>query len=167
MPVTGPGAGPDTGPAASYQERLHVPLRWWVQATMFLATVWLALTVAMPGWLASAASGALLAGVSGLFAWLGSVRVEVRDGTLYAGPATIPLSQVGAAEPLDKEATRRVHGVDADARAYLVTRPYISRSVKVTVDDPADPTPYWLISSRHPHRLAAALAPHGSPHTGH
>lgn len=147
-------------PAADYEERLHVPLRWWVQATMFLATVWLAFIVALPAWLAWAASGALLAGVYGLFAWVGSARVEVRDGVLYAGPATIPLAQLGPAEALDKEATRRVHGIDADVRAFLVTRPYISRSVKVAVDDPADPTPYWLISSRHPRQLVAALARH-------
>jgi hypothetical protein len=154
-------------PDPVYRERLHVPLRWWVQATMFLATVWLALTVAVPGWMAWAASAALLAGVFGIFAWLGSAQVEVRDGQLYAGPARIPLSSVGAAEALDKEATRRVHGIDADARAFLVTRPYISRSVKVILDDPADPTPYWLISSRHPRQLAAALAAHGSPRAGH
>lgn len=153
-------------PATVYQERLHVPLRWWVQATMFLATIWLALTVAMPGWMAWTASGALLVGVYSIFYWLGSVQVSVRDGVLVAGTARIPLSLVGAAEALDKEATRRVHGVDADARAFLVTRPYISRSVKVTLDDPGDPTPYWLISSRHPRRLATALA--GSrPGEGH
>jgi hypothetical protein len=150
-----------------YQERLHVPLRWWVQATMFLATLWLALIVALPGWVAWGASTALLGVLYGIFTWLGSARVEVRDGILYAGPATIPVALVGDAEPLDKEATRRVHGVDADARAFLVTRPYISRAVKVTIEDPADPTPYWLISSRHPRRLAGVLAPHGSDAAGH
>jgi hypothetical protein len=31
----------------------------------------------------------------------------------------------------------------------------------VTIDDPRDPTPYWLISSRHPRRLAAALTRSG------
>jgi hypothetical protein len=158
MPATdGVAAGSDHD-GVLYQERLHVPLRWWVQATMFLATVWLAFTVALPPWLAWAASVALLAGVYGLFAWVGSARVEVRNGVLYAGPATIALAHLGAAEALDKEATRRVHGVEADVRAFLVTRPYISRSVKVAVDDPADPTPYWLISSRHPRQLAAALS---------
>jgi hypothetical protein len=157
MPATDPVAAGSAQFGAVYRERLHVPLRWWVQATMFLATFWLALTVALPGWMAATASIALLTGVFGLFGWLGSVQVEVRDGVLHAGPARIPLAQVGTAEPLDKEATRRVHGVDADARAYLVTRPYISRSVKVMVDDPADPTPYWLISTRHPRQLAAAL----------
>ena len=150
-----------------YRERLHVPLRWWVQATMFLATVWLAFIVALPAWIAWAASAALLAGIYGIFAWLGAATVEVRDGLLYAGPATIPIARVAAAEALDKEATRRGHGDDADARAFLVTRPYISRSVKVTVDDPDDSTPYWLISSRHPRQLAAALSPHGADPVGH
>ncbi|MGY2875156.1 hypothetical protein ACVW00_002346 [Marmoricola sp. URHA0025 HA25] len=140
-----------------YTERLRVPLRWWVQATMFLATLWLALVVALPGWLAWTASAASFAGVYGILAWLGTATVLVADGVLQAGPATIPLSRIGAAEALDKDATRRVHGIEADARAFLVTRPYIARSVKVLVDDPADPTPYWLISSRHPRQLAAAL----------
>jgi hypothetical protein len=150
-----------------YRERLHVPLRWWVQATMFLATLWLALIVALPGWVAWAASTALLGVLYGIFGWLGSARVEVREGVPYAGPATIPLALVREAQALDKEATRRVHGVDADARAFLVTRPYISRAVKVSIDDPADPTPYWLISSRHPGRLASVLAPHGTSAAGH
>lgn len=149
---------------SDYSERLHVPLRWWVQATMLLATVWLAFIVALPAWLAWAASGALLAAVYGLFAWVGSSRVEVRDGVLHAGPAHVALTYIGSAEALDKEATHRVHGVEADARAFLHTRPYISRSVRVRIDDPADTTPYWLISTRHPRQLAAALS--ARPMTG-
>ncbi len=145
---------------AAYDERLHVPLRWWVQATMFLATVWLAFIVALPAWLAWGGSLALLALVYGLFAWIGSARVAVRDGTLYAGDATIALHFLGTPEPLDPEGTRRVHGVDADARAYLLMRPYLSRSVRVPIEDPADPTPYWLISTRHPRKLAEALSGH-------
>lgn len=149
----------------SYRERLHVPLRWWVQATMFLATFWLALTVAMPEWIAWTASAALLLGVFAIFAWLGSPEIEVRDGLLVAGRAQIPLALVGAVEALDKDATRRVHGIDADARAFLLTRPYIARAVKVSLEDADDPTPYWLLSSRHPRQLAAAL--HGHDAVGH
>ena len=141
----------------TYSERLHVPLRWWVQATMFLATVWLAFIVALPEWFAWTAAGSLLAVVFGLFAWIGSSRIEVHDGVLHAGPATIELRHLGEVESLDKEAARRVHGVDADARAFLHTRPYLSRAVKIAIDDPADPTPYWLVSTRHPRTLAAAL----------
>ena len=59
--------------------------------------------------------------------------------------------------PLDADATRRAAGVDADARAFLLLRPYLKRSVRVEITDPADPAPYWLVSTRHPDELAAAL----------
>ncbi len=48
-------------------------------------------------------------------------------------------------------------GPGADARAFLVIRPYLKRAVRVPVTDPADPTPYWLVGSRHPDALAEAL----------
>jgi hypothetical protein len=149
--------------SVAYSERLSVPLRWWVQATMLLASLWLAFVVAMPAWAAWSATAVVLVITFGLMAWFGSARVAVRDGTLYAGPAHISLDLLGPAEPLDVEQTRRVHGVDADARAFLLTRPYLKRSVKVAVEDPADRTPYWLVSTRHPRELAAALAAGGPP----
>ena len=126
-------------PPAAYSERLHVPLRWWVQATMLLACLWLAFVVAMPLWVAWSATGVLVLVTIGLFGWVGSARVAVRDGVLYAGPAHISLDLLGGAEPLDADETRRVHGVDADARAFLMTRPYLKRSVKVTVRGPGRP----------------------------
>lgn len=141
----------------TYLERLRVPLRWWVQATMFLATVWLAFIVSTPGWLAWTATAVLVAITYGLFLLIGSARIEVRDGSLYAGPAHITLDLLGHAEALDAANTRRVAGVDADARAFLLLRPYLKRSLKVEVLDPADPTPYWLLSTRRPVQLAEAL----------
>ena len=153
MPSTEPGDS-----SATYRERLTVPLRWWVQTTMLLATLWLAFVVAMPVWAASLAAGALLVGAFGFFLWVGSATVTVADGVLGAGRARIPVHLLGRAEELDAEGTRRVHGVEADARAFLQTRPYLKRSVRVPVKDPADPTPYWLLSTRHPQRLARALA---------
>ena len=58
--------------------------------------------------------------------------------------------------------TRRVAGRDADVRAYLLLRPYVQRAVRIEVVDPADPTPYWLVSTRHPERLAQALVRAGA-----
>ena len=156
MPARSESSAP-SGARPAYSERLTVPLRWWVQATMLLATLWLAFVVAMPAWAAFAIAGALLAVVYGLFVWVGGATVAVRDGVLHAGRAHIDVDLLGPAEPLDAEGTRRVHGVEADARAFLLTRPYLKRSVRVPVLDPRDPTPYWLISTRRPDRLAAAL----------
>ena len=141
----------------NYAERLHVPLRWWALATMFLATVLLAFLVATPAWLAFSATGLLVVAVTAFFLSYGGARVTVEDGMLTAGRARIPVDQLGVPVAHDAAASRRLAGVDADARAYLLLRPYVSRSVQVPVTDPADPTPYWLVCTRHPEDLARAL----------
>ncbi|GAA4096282.1 DUF3093 domain-containing protein [Nocardioides kongjuensis] len=146
--------------SASYQERLRVPLRWWAQGTMLVATLWLTLIVALIGhaaWLAWVVTGVVLAGMAAWLRSYGGARVEVSDGWFRAGRARIEMSYVGTAEALDADRTRRVSGPEADARAYLLLRPYLRQSVKVEITDPADPVPYWLVSSRHPRALAGAL----------
>ncbi len=84
-------------------------------------------------------------------------RVRVADGVLHVPGARIRLDQLGGVTVLDREGTRRVRGPAAESRAYVATRPWLSRSVRVQVEDPADDTPYWLVGSRHPEQLAEAL----------
>ncbi|WP_028644529.1 DUF3093 domain-containing protein [Nocardioides sp. URHA0020] len=142
----------------TYSERLGVPLRWWVQGTMLVATLWLAVVVALPpavAWIITAIAMALLC--TGLWAY-GAARIGVDAETFRAGRAHIAAEHVGAATPLDPDETRRVAGRDADARAYLLLRPYLKRAVRVEIADPADPAPYWLVSTRHPDELVTALA---------
>lgn len=140
-----------------YDERLYVPLRWWVQATMFLVTLWLAFVVALPFAVACLATGVLTALVFALFLGYGAARVRVEGGVLYAGPAHIPVSLLAEPTPLDREGTRLLAGRDANAHAFFLLRPYLKRSVRVAVTDPADPAPYWLVSTRRPDELARAL----------
>jgi hypothetical protein len=140
-----------------YDERLGVPLRWWALATMFLASMLLAFLVATPAWVALSGTAVLSAALLGGFWSYGKARVTVRDGVLTAGRARISVEHVGAVEALDADATHRLAGRDADARAYLLLRPYLRRAVRIAIVDPADPTPYWLVSTRRPTRLAAAL----------
>lgn len=125
---------------------------------MLVATFWFAIAVAIPSVLAaaliSAGAAVLMAGALLMF---GSARVTLDGRELRVGKAHIDVAHLGEAQALDAADTRRVAGVDANARAHLMLRPYLKRSVQVAIDDPADPTPYWLISTRHPERLAAAL----------
>jgi hypothetical protein len=146
-----------TSPAGTHHERLSVPLRWWVQGTMLVATFWLAFVVSTPGTVAWTATTVLALLMAGLFLAYGSPRVDVEDGWLRAGRARIAGEFLAGAEPLDADSARRVAGRDADARAYLLLRPYLKRAVRVTVRDERDPTPYWLVSSRDPEHLAAAI----------
>ena len=140
-----------------YDERLSVPLRWWVQGTMLVATLWLAVVVALPPTAAWAVTGiALLLLFVGLWSY-GSPRVQLDGGFFRAGPARIEGHHLGGATALDADTARRVAGRDADARAFLLLRPYLKQAVRVEIDDPADPTPYWLVSTRRPEDLAEAL----------
>lgn len=145
----------------AYAERLFVPLRWWVQGTMLAASLWLATVVALPpvvSWLVTGTSLVLLAT---LLVSYGAARIEVGDGELRAGRARIDVAHLGAVTALDADATRMLAGVDADARAYLLLRPYLKRAVRVDIADPTDPAPYWLLSTRRPDQLAAAITRSG------
>ena len=83
--------------------------------------------------------------------------IEVQGGRLRAGRAEIALDDIGEATPADEEQARVERGTGLDARAFLVIRGWIKPVVRVPVVDPADPTPYWLISTRRPKELAAAI----------
>jgi hypothetical protein len=140
-----------------YDERLGVPLRWWAQGTMLVATLWLAVVVALPAVAAWTVTAVALALLALLLLSYGSARITIADEELRAGRARIHARYLGHAEALDADATRRVAGRDADVRAFLLLRPYLKRAVRVEITDPADPAPYWLLSTRHPDRLAEVL----------
>ena len=144
--------------ATAYDERLGVPLRWWVQGSMLVASLWLALIVAVPGVVAWSVTAVALGLLALLLRGYGSTRILVGDGMLRVGRAQIEARHLGVVEALDAGAARRAAGVDADARAFLLLRPYLSRAVRVEITDPADPAPYWLVSTRHPDALAGAVA---------
>ena len=154
--------GQDHGPAATYSERLGVPLRWWVQGTMLVATFWLALIVAIPEPVAWAITGFAMLVLAGCLVAYGSPSILVADGRLRAGRAQIDVHHLGAVTALDAATTRQTAGRDADVRAHLLLRPYLKRSVRVEITDPRDPAPYWLLCTRHPEDLASALTSHRS-----
>ena len=140
-----------------YAERLTVPLRWWVQGTMLVASLWLAVLAATPEVVAWSVTAVAVALMVALVVGYGRVRVAVEDDTFRAGRAHIRLEHVGEVTALDAEGLRRQAGVDADARAYLLLRPYLKRGVRVDITDPADPAPYWLVSCRRPEAVVTAV----------
>jgi hypothetical protein len=109
---------------------------------------------AVPPWLAFGVLG--LATVA-LLAWLSRVRVVVAGDELRADDARLPLRHVTEVVALDAAGRRELLGVGAHPYAFVVQRPWIGPAVQVLIDDPADPTPYWVVSTRHPVRLATAL----------
>ncbi|WIB34887.1 DUF3093 domain-containing protein [Curtobacterium sp. MCJR17_043] len=74
-----------------------------------------------------------------------------------AGRAHLPRTAVGAVEGFTGAAATSQRGPQLDARAWTLFRGYVHGVVKVEVRDDADPTPYWLVSVRHPDAVTRAL----------
>ena len=100
---------------------------------------------------------AVLYGTCVILLVVSSPWIEVTDVALLAGRARLPLPHVGAATGFSGTDATQQRGPKLDARAWLVIRGWISPVVKVDVLDETDPTPYWLVSTRHPNDLIAAL----------
>ncbi len=143
--------------AVDFDERLRVPPSWWALSAAAGVAVWLVLVVVAPLPLSVLCGAGAAAAVAATLSRWGAVRISVETGSLRAGRAVIPLSLCGPAAALDETSTRDQFGPHADARAFLLLRPYVTTSVRVEVADEADPTPYWLLSSRRPADLAAAV----------
>ena len=140
----------------TYDERLWPPPWIWLLLWLFALSLGVSFYAALgPAWglLALLAPGGL--GSWGLVS--SAARVRVESGELVAGPAHIPVRQLGAAEPLDAEASRATRGPGSDPAGYHLIRGWVPAGVRVAVLDPADPTPYWFVATRRPEALAAAI----------
>jgi hypothetical protein len=91
-----------------------------------------------------------------LLIW-GSASIEVSGGELRAGKATLPLALAGDVVALDEAQTRVIRGPRADPAAFVMTRPYLKLGVYVEVTGEHTGRPYWLIGTRRPADLAAAI----------
>ena len=142
-----------------YTERLTVA--WW----LWLPAIALVGLLAFEVYLLGPSLGAFLPYLvllpfATVVLWrLGRIQVAVRDDELLVDDARLPLRFVADATVLDAAAKRDLLGPYAEPYAFVIQRPWIAGAVQVHLSDPADPTPYWIVSSRHPAELAAAISP--------
>lgn len=151
-----PGSRPHDGPEP-YRERLWVPVGWWLLGSLFALSMLVAVLFYLGPVAAIITFVVLMAAIAAIFLRYGGLTVRVTEDRLWVGEANIEWRYVSAVDSHDEARTRLRRGTRADARAFMTLRPYLSESVEVTLDDPDDPTPYWLINSRSPQRLAAAI----------
>ena len=141
----------------SYRERLGVPALWWILAVVCIALlgteVWAGLGGIIP--LLTYVILALIVGAV-LVHWSMAV-IEVTDGKLRAGGDTLSLDQAGEVVALDEAQAARLRGPRADPAAHLLLRPYLKRAVYIEITDPTSEVPYWLLATRKPDELAAAI----------
>jgi membrane protein implicated in regulation of membrane protease activity len=89
---------------------------------------------------------------------LSTPTILVTRDALTVGRATIERRFVGNVESFRGEEATAERGTRLNGLAYLCIRGWIDPVVKMDITDPADRTPYWLTSTRHPDQLTAALA---------
>lgn len=157
---SGPATGADTD--GGYSERLWVPWWWWLPGLIAATLIGMEINRGvrqLPVW---APYPVLFAITAAILLWLGRIRVEVKkdaDGVveLRAGVAHLPVSVIAKSAAIPASAKSAALGRQLDPAAYVLHRPWVGPMVLVVLDDPDDPTPYWLVSSRHPDRVLAAL----------
>jgi hypothetical protein len=130
---------------------------------LWLFLIFLAASLAIAFW---AALGTRWAAISGLIQLLGLIyisqrsqlEIRVDESELRVGRAHIERKFLGEVEQLSADQMRQWRGPLADPAAYMALRFWISTGVKVEINDPQDPRPYWLISSKKAQPLVAALS---------
>lgn len=138
-----------------YRERLGPSL--WILVAAAVAAPMAAL-VFTP---VDATAGLLIGGAVGILVIVLLVAaapvVTVRDGELRAGPAHIDVRHLGEPKVHVADDARHARGAGLDPRSWHLIRGGIDGIVVIPLTDPDDPTTAWVISSRTPDRLAAAV----------
>ena len=140
----------------SFDERLSVPLAWWAAVFVIMAFGLFELGAGFT-YVIYVPAGLFLIGFFVVpLALSARVRIRVQDGVLHAGKEELRLTTVTSVQALDREATRLQLGPQADPACHSEVRGWIGPSVMMRLSNP-DPVPYWLVSTRRPEELTAAI----------
>jgi DUF3093 family protein len=146
-----------TVPSELYRERLRTPW-WWYPVGLFVAGLLAAefhiAGLRLTDWIPF---GTMLP-LAAFIVWItGRSELRIADGELRIRDAHLPLRYITGWVTLDPNTLRRVVGREGDPAAFIQIRPWIGPGVQLWLDDPDDPTPYWVVSTRHPDQVIAAL----------
>jgi hypothetical protein len=141
----------------AYRERLLVPVAYWLLAVPVV------LVLGAEAWfIAGGFVPPLVISLLGLIVAVFLVHwslatVEVAGGELRAGGDTLALREAVDVVALDEKQSTAMRGPRADPSAHILLRPYLKRAVYVGLANPGEGVPYWLVATRHPVELAAAI----------
>ena len=148
---------PATSGTARFDERLSVPLWWYLPAVAVAVLLGAEVHMGYPGvrsWIGYAITVPLAVLV---LVGLGRIRVRVIDDELQVGTARLALRYVGRVDVVGKRDKQVALGPQLDPAAFLMHRAWIGPVVRIEVTDPDDPTPYWVFSVRDPEAFRRAL----------
>jgi Protein of unknown function (DUF3093) len=142
----------------AYRERLLVPTAYWLLALPAVVPLGAEAWFIVGGFVPPLVIGLLLVIAAVFLVHWSNATIEVDAGVLRAGGDALALSETSEVVALDERQSAALRGPRADPTAHILLRPYLKRAVYVGVANPgADSAPYWLVATRHPAELAAAI----------
>ena len=86
--------------------------------------------------------------------------ISITSESLQVGKIKLPLSALGGCQSFFGTAAFEQRGPKLDPRAARLIVGDIDGVVRIAIDDPRDPTPYLLLSTRRGPEICSALAAH-------
>lgn len=147
-----------------FRERVHAA-PWVYISTALVIPASLIVFLPINPWVGIGAA-VVLYGLVVLALIVAAPTIEVTDSEFIAGRARIERQHLGEATAFRAQEATLERGQRLDARAWLVIRGWVDPVVRVTIVDTEDSTPYWLVSTRRPDELVAALAKDATEKSG-
>jgi hypothetical protein len=169
---------PSSAASETYTERLYTPWWWYVAALIIAALLGAEFATAFSaGWLAWVPFFLLII-ICVVAVWrFSSGRVRVTATDVQAGDRVVALARIDRAISLSPTELRLLVGRHGDPAAFDFIRSWVGPGIQLVLrpdgggasgaNDPAESTPsrqsspttpYWVVSTRHPERMLAALA---------
>lgn len=148
---------PATSGTARFDERLSVPLWWYLPSVAVAVLLGAEVHMGYPGvrsWIGYAITVPLAVLV---LVGLGRTRVRVLGGELQVGASRLALRHIGRVDVVARQDKQIALGPQLDPAAHLMHRAWVGPVVRIEVTDPDDPTPYWVLSVRDPDAFLRAL----------
>lgn len=84
-------------------------------------------------------------------------QIRVTKDSLQVGRVFIPRTLIGEPVAIGKAEIFAERGPNLDPAAFKVFQGTVKTAIKIPIVDSDDPTPYWLVSTRNPAKLAEVL----------
>jgi hypothetical protein len=145
-----------TSNSASYSERVFPGLSFFLATLFAPAALYLIVLAFDDFWaLITFVVSELAIIFLGLFA---APTLSLSSKTLSIGNVKIPTQYVKAITVVEASAKQSEKGPMLNPSAYVRFQVGVKGLLKVELNDPNDPTPYWLISSRNPDLVVKKFA---------
>lgn len=145
-------------PATTQVEYIELVTPKWTSflpLTLILPTFWL--TFAPINAAVGLASGVLTTVAVTIVMIANSTKIVIAGDVLQVGRARINVKLVGKCEDVAYAPRFAQRVPNLDPRAYVKIQNSRRGLVKLEILDEKDPTPYWVLSSKDPQRLLAAI----------